>query len=190
MCRENLGLSPAQQRREAVLRGRMVRWLAAAVASSLLFLAGFVLRPGTAAQGSAPPQVSVGQRADLAADILVNVPVTITCAPRSPDTGLTASVNLEQAVGGRIAHGGISFASSTAFATGGGPFPNGVACDNAAHSFTASILADTGGAAFSEGPSIISVTVQVCTIQGGFNPTDCVQTNVGPRVIAQVSKKE
>ena len=154
----------------------------------MLFLAGFLLRPGTAAQAFTPPQLSVGQRADLAADILVKVPVTITCAPRTPDTLLTVSVTLEQAVnGGRIGHGQTILSNNLMFATGGGAFPSGVACDNAPHSFLVDVLADTGGAAFSEGPSIVIATVTVCTIQG-FQNSDCLTTTVGPRVIAQGSK--
>jgi hypothetical protein len=170
-----------------MLRGRTVRWVAAAAGISLLILAGFLLRPGTAAQASTPSQVSVGQRADLAANILVKVPITLSCAPRSPDTLLTVSVTLEEAVSGRIAHGTNNFASSGSFAGAGTALPSGVVCDNASHSFAADVLADTGGAAFSEGPSIVTANVTVCTLQG-FQNLDCQTTTVGPRVIVYVSK--
>ena len=171
-----------------MLRGRTVRWVAAAAGASLLFLAGFLLRPGTVAQSFTPPQLSVGQRADLAANILVKVPITITCAPRSPDTLLTASVTLEQAVtGNRIAHGQTGLSNNSMSTAGGGAFPSGVACDNVPHSFAVDVLADTSGAAFSDGPSIVTATVTVCTLQG-FSQSDCQTTTVGPRVLTQVSK--
>jgi hypothetical protein len=171
-----------------MLRGRTVRWVAAFAGASLLFLAGFLLRPGTAAQTFAPPQLTVGQRADLAANILVKVPVTISCAPRSPDTLLTLSVTLEQGVSaGRIAHGQTGLSSNPTSTGGGAPFPSGVTCDSASHSFAIDVLADTGGAAFGDGASIVTATATVCTLQN-FSQTDCQTTTAGPRVLSQVTK--
>ena len=66
----------------------------------------------------------------------------------------------------------------------GGQLPGGVACDNATHNFTVGVLADNAGAAFSNGQSIVTVSVTVCALQG-FSQTDCVNTTVGPRVISQ-----
>jgi hypothetical protein len=169
-----------------VFSRRMTRWVAAAGVASVLFLAGFVLRPGTAAQSVAPPQVSVGQRAPLFANILVKVPITITCAPRSPEAQINVNTMLEEAVSGRIAWGSSNLNSSPNWP--GQHLPAGVACDNAPHSIAADILAETAGFAFNEGPAIVTVTVTVCTLQGP-SQADCVTTTVGPRVITLTASK-
>ena len=162
-----------------MLKGKAIRWAAAVAGSGLLFVAAFAMRPGVA-QAAAAPQVSVSQNASLAANIFVSVPVTITCAPRSPDTSISAFVTLEEAVSGRIAYGSETFVTDTQFGTGK-PFPSPVACDNAAHKFSGGVLANTAGVPFTNGQAIVTVTVQVCTLNGF--PTDCVSTTVGPRVI-------
>jgi hypothetical protein len=170
-----------------VLKGTATRWITAAAGSGLLFVAAFVMGPGVAAQTAAPPTVTVGQNTTLFADILSKVPVTITCAPRTPQTAINASVGLEQAVNGHIAYGSNSYSQNSPFGTGG-PFPSPVACDNTAHRFLADVMANTAGVPFSSGQAIVTVSVQVCT----FDPNtgqqaDCATTNVGPRVINQVS---
>ena len=167
-------------------RLKMTRWVVAAGALCAVGVAGVALRPApTAAQAGVPPVVSVGDRATVAADIMVSVPVTFTCAPRSPDTLISAFISLEQAVSGRIAHNLVFYNNNPNFSAGGGPFPSPVVCDNTAQTFVAPVLADTSGAAFSTGQSIVTVSVTICTLQG-FGGTDCATTTVGPRVINQV----
>jgi hypothetical protein len=172
-----------------MIKGRAKRWAAAVAGSGLLFVAAFAMRPGVAAQAGAPPQVSVAQNANLVANILSNVPVTITCAPRTPNTSMSANVSLEQAVSGRIAYGSILFSmGAPPGQSNGQDFPSGVACDNAGHRFMAGLLANTAGAPFSNGQAIVTVSVTVCTLESdGFTQDDCATTTVGPRLINQVS---
>ena len=169
-----------------MVRATAKRWAIAVAVSGLLVVAAFAMRPGVAVQAAGvPPQVLVGQNAELIANILSNVPITVTCAPRSPDASIFASVTLEQAVSGRIAYGLTSFSNNPNVGTGQA-FPGAMACDNTAHKFAAGVLANTAGAPFSNGQAIATVSVSVCTLDG-FNQTDCATTTVGPRLIIQQS---
>ena len=159
------------------------RWSAAVFGAGLLLVGVFVMQPGVAAQTGTPPVVQVGPSTNLVANILSNVPVTLTCAPRTPDASIFVYVTLEQAVNGKIAYGSGNLSNGST--TSGGPtLPVEVVCDGSPHRFMAGVVANTAGAPFGGGQAIVSVSVTVCTIN---SYSDCNSTTVGPRAITQSS---
>ncbi len=142
------------------------------VLGAVLTALSLFLVPMNVAAAPAPPVVDVADGADLWANILVQVSVDVTCAPRTPFTlVMFSSVTLEQAVGGRIASGA--------------GFLTGVTCDNKTNAYVADIVAAASGAPFAEGPAIVTASIIVCTIErpDGGTVTDCVRGNDGPKVI-------
>jgi hypothetical protein len=104
----------------------------------------------TAGAASAAITASLGAPS-LSARVAVNVPVTVSCDPFDPSLTLVdggAFLTVEQASGRSIARGS-NFS--------GGFVPNvPFVCDSAPHTFTATVVADSGGPPFHGGPAIIS----------------------------------
>jgi hypothetical protein len=147
-----------------------VRLLTVVAGASLIFVLGFVLRPAVHAQAGHTLQITVGQQGSVAANILVHVPVTLTCDPASAGS-VNLFLSVEQAGNpelGHIARGSTNFGGTS------GPLPAGFVCDNAPHSVVLAILADAAGAPFGSGSAVVS---------GGVN-AGADSASIAPRVIA------
>jgi hypothetical protein len=124
---------------------RSCRSAVATVAVSALALA-------VPASAAAAVTITLPARADLAAKILVTVPVTVTCGPYEQTLDSTSvSVAIEQATSKGIAHG-------SAFRGGFMDPTFALTCDGSAHVYPIAVTADPAGPPFKSGSAIISGT--------------------------------
>ena len=91
---------------------------------------------------------------DLAARVLITVPLAVSCSPFDPSLTLFSegySVSVEQASGKAIAHGSafnMTFLPVLLFP-----------CDGAGHTFTTNVQADPAGPPFHGGQAVLSASV-------------------------------
>jgi hypothetical protein len=110
----------------------------------------------TAAAADSGMTMSLGAP-KLSSRVAISVPVTVSCSPFDPSLTLFsegAGVSVEQASGTAIAHG-FGFVNSYNFGSGFTPL---FLCDNAGHTVTVNVLADTTGPPFHGGPAVFSAS--------------------------------
>jgi hypothetical protein len=129
--------------------------------------AGLVLLASSAAAQAVPaPTVTVGSTGQLVAHLMVVVPVTITCAPRSPLTYAGAQAHLQEAVDRNKQVASVfEWFGDSGYGNGFGtevPPTGAITCDNTAHTYAVGFVPQAPPT-FDRGTALVDASVTVCT---------------------------